>query len=301
MRRLRGEGLRLHLGPAVICVRTPLLSVADGIARLYARHEAPGPERFADFHVSVERPRGLRRWWRPQVLFLVDGSSPFAPLPGDQGFPMLEWGMNWCLYGHLHRYLIVHAAVVERHGRALVLPAPPGSGKSTLCAGLIWRGWRLLSDELTLIDLETLTITPAPRPVSLKNASIDVIKAFAPEARFGSEVRETSKGRVAHFRPPDDALRRRDEPALPAWLVLPRYQAGAPTTLTALSRGQALMSLIDNAFNFPVHGPRGFERLADLAEQVQSYRLHYSRLDEATALFTQMADALGSAQRRSAA
>jgi predicted ATPase len=31
----------------------------------------------------------------------------------------------------------------------VILPAPPGSGKSTLCAALVTRGWRLLSDELT--------------------------------------------------------------------------------------------------------------------------------------------------------
>ncbi len=127
--RLHGAGLRLRTGPAVVAVRSRLAAVAEGIALHYAEHDSPGEETFADFHVSVDRPRGLRRWWRPQVRFLFDGESPFTPLPGDQGFPMLEWGLNWCLYSHLHRYVILHAAVIERGGRALILPGDAGFGQ----------------------------------------------------------------------------------------------------------------------------------------------------------------------------
>ena len=44
------------------------------------------------------------------------GILPFAPLPLDQAFPMLEWGLNWCVSAHCHQYLIFHAAVVEKSG-----------------------------------------------------------------------------------------------------------------------------------------------------------------------------------------
>lgn len=289
--RLRGAGLRLRTGPAVLSIRSRLSEVEHGVALHYAGHDVPDDAAFVDFHVSVERPRGLRRWLSPQVVFNVDGQSPFTPLPGDQGFPMLEWGMNWCIYSHMHRYLILHAAVLERHGRALILPAPPGSGKSTLCAGLAWRGWRLMSDELTLIDPATVRVRAVPRPVSLKNASIDVIKAFAPEAAFSPTVRETTKGSVAHFRPPPPALERGDEPATPAWVVLPRWQAGSPTRLTPLSRGRALMALVDNAFNFNVHGGDGFRSLSRLLDGCACFEFVYSRLDEASQIFGELADA----------
>jgi HprK-related kinase A len=174
---------------------------------------------------------------------------------------------------------------------ALILPAPPGSGKSTLCAGLVWRGWRLLSDELTLIDPATGHITPVPRPVSLKNASIDVIRQFAPQARFGPVVHETLKGSVAHFSPPPGAVERSKDAALPGWVVLPKFVAGADTRLTPLSRGKALMALADNAFNYHLHGARGFHTLADLVGRSECFEFSYSRLEEATALFAALADA----------
>ena len=263
------------------------------LTALYSAHSIEDADGFADFHVSVDRAGGLRRWLRPKLYFRVDGEDPFAPLPADQGLPMLEWGMNWCVTGHCHQYLILHAAVLERDGRALVMPAPSGSGKSTLCAALLFHGWRLLSDELAIIDPAAGSLIPLPRAVSLKNASIEVIQRFAGDAvRFGSIVHDTSKGRVGHFAPPIDAVRRSAERAAPGWIVFPRYQPGAVANLARLPRGQAMMRLIENAFNYNVHRHTGFEALANLAQASACRTFEYSDLNQAVALFDRMADGL---------
>ncbi len=290
--RLSREGLRLRTGPLVFCIRSQVADVARGLAALYGDHPVVGPEEFADFHISVDRVSGLRRWLRPQLAFRVDGEDSFAPLPGGQGLPMLEWGMNWCVSGACHQYLILHAAVLERNGRALVMPAPSGSGKSTLCAALLFRGWRLLSDELALIDLQTGQLIPLPRAVSLKNASIEVMRQFAgPALQFASIVHDTSKGVVGHFKPPLEAVQRADEPAQPGWVIFPRYVADAPAVLAPLSPGQCLMRLIENAFNYNVHQRAGFAALADLVAGSSCHEFSYSSLDEAVALFERLATA----------
>lgn len=246
-------------------------------------------EGFADFHVRIARPGGLRRWVKRQVVFQFDGRPPFHPLPGEQAFPILEWGLNWCVSAHCHQYLIVHAAVVERSGRALLLPAPPGSGKSTLCAALVQRGWRLLSDELALLEPATGAAVPLARPVSLKNASIEVIRRFAPEALLGETVHDTLKGSVAHMKPPAEAVRRAMEPAQPRWLVMPRYTAGASATLEPLPRGRAFMQLADSSFNYHLHGRAGFEVLADVVQACDCFEFEYGRLEEAVAVLEAMA------------
>ncbi len=285
-RHLTGEGLRLRTGPVVTSIRSSLEAVRHGIALHYAAHPVEPAGSFADFHISVERPRTVRRWLQPQVVFRFDGTEPFAPLPGDQGFPMLEWGLNWCVSSHCHQYLIIHAAVVERGGNALILPAPSGSGKSTLCAGLTFRGWRLLSDELALIDPASGRILPLPRPISLKNASIEVIRAFSPTAAFGPVVTETTKGSVAHVRPPPEGVRRANESAAPRWVMIPRYLAGTPPTLTPLPKARAFMQLADNAFNYNVHGRQGFDLLASVIDRCDCYEFVYGNLEEAAALLT---------------
>jgi HprK-related kinase A len=290
---LKRGRLRLHTGPFCTRISTPLPGVAQAIGRLYAGFPASldtDTSAFTDFDVGVRRPSGLRHWYKPQVVFELGGQQPFNPLPGDQGFPLLEWGMNWCVYSMCHQYLILHAAVLERGGQAIILPAPSGSGKSTLCAALSFAGWRLLSDELTLIDPRDGSIAPNPRPVSLKNQSIDVIQRFAPNVHFGSRVSETSKGTVAHFAPSAEALRRVNERARPAWVVLPKYTAGHPTTLRRADRAHTFMQLVENAFNYPVFGAEGFEVLARTVDQALCGHFEYSDVHEAVDLFGRLAD-----------
>lgn len=288
--RLAGPGLVLRTGPFCVRLASPVPAVIEGVRLLYGEHPLVAGDVFCDFHVRVFRPRGLRRWWRPQVQFAFDDFVPFKPLPLDHALPMLEWGLNWSVANHAHWYLILHAAVIERGGRAAILPAPPGSGKSTLCAALIQRGWRLLSDELTLIDPQTGRVHPLARPVSLKNTSVDIIRAWAPEAVFGPPAHDTLKGTVAHLKPPADSVARMDEPADPAWVIFPRYVPGAPARLAPHARGHALLEFARNAFNYSVLGARGYDALAALIGRCHCFDFEYSRLDDALAVFTELAD-----------
>jgi HprK-related kinase A len=290
--RLRSGGLYFRTGVFTACLSTRLEHVASSFAILYADYAlATGP--YADFHVEVAAPRNLRRWIRPQVHFKADGSAPFMGLPRDQGFPMLEWGLNWCVVSNAQYYLLIHAAVIEKNGHAVILPAPPGSGKSTLCAALVNRGWRLLSDELTLVRRSDSQLVPLPRPVSLKNASIPLMKAYAPDAVFSPSVSDTVKGTVAQMKAPAESVARADETALPGWIIFPRYEAGAPLTLTPVPRTRAFMRVAENAFNYAQLGVEGFNALAGVVRQSDCYDLHYSSLDDAVAAFDQLSTQAG--------
>jgi HprK-related kinase A len=283
--RLREPGISIQTGVFAAHLQTSIRSVAEGIGLLYADYPLAEEGSFSDFHVSLVRPRNLRRWFKPQVVFLVDGYPTFKPLPFDHAFPTFEWGLNWCVSSHAHRYLMIHAAVVEKDGYAAILPAPPGSGKSTLCAALVTRGWRLLSDELALVRLSDGKIVPVPRPVSLKNASIDIIKSYAPTATFSRKVADTVKGTVAYMKAPSDSIARASEAVQPAWVIFPKYQAGSTARLEVLPRARAFMQVADNAFNYSLLGLGGFEALARLIDMSECYTFIYSVLDEAIETF----------------
>ncbi len=287
--RLRGDGLLLRTGPFLFRVRSTIASVEEGLALLYADYPLGEDAEFADYTVQIAPGRGLHRWWRPQARYLYDGQSPFEPLPQDHAFPLLEWAMNWCIAGHAHHSLLLHAAVVERGGLAAILPAPPGSGKSTLCAGLVQRGWRLLSDEMTIIDLPTRQVMPLGRPISLKNASIEVMRAFAPGAVINAVSHETHKGSVTHMKVPAGQVARLHETARPRWVIFPRWQAGEAAQLTPRSQAQSFIELGRNAFNYLVLGEEGFQVLGDVVQASDCFDFRYSRLDDAVAAFDKLA------------
>ncbi len=286
-RRLNTEGLRLRTGPFVLRLHSDHGAIGDQLAMLYAL--APVVEADAadltTFTIHLHRPRGLRRWWRPQVRLRTDAATPFSPFPLDHALPLLEWGYNWCISTQAHHFLMLHAAVVEKDGCALIMPALPGSGKSTLCAALMLRGWRLLTDEFGLIrpNDPQLRLWPLPRPVALKNESIKVIRDFSADAVLGPTFPKTRKGDVAHLMPSTPSQRAWAQPAPARWVLFPRFRAGSDTRLEPLGRGWAFLKLSGNSFNYKLQGARGFRTVAELVKRCPAYALDYSDLDQAIA------------------
>jgi HprK-related kinase A len=284
---LGNQGVQISIGPFLVRVRSELTEVRDFVERFYVDF----PIREGDdghFDIAIVGGRGIRRWVRGQARVVLNGATPFLPLPVDQAGPSLEWGLNWCVGNNAHQYVAVHAAAVERGGRALMLPAAPGSGKSTLCAALVAAGWRLLSDEFALVDPASGRVFPIPRPVSLKDASIELIRQRYAAAFFGPEARDIEGCRFVHMRPPPDSVRRAAETARPGWLIVPRYIAGQSTTCEPLPKARALMHLTGQSFNYNFLGTKGFTCLADLVRETECYRLEYSNLDDVLALLDRL-------------
>jgi HprK-related kinase A len=287
--RLTEEGLCFRTGPFAVRLRSDVRAVHAGVALLYADHAVLDERAFCDFSLDLHRVAGVRRWLRPQVRIHHDHAPVFEPMPLGHAMPLLEWTLNWCVSSQAHQYLVVHAATIEREGRAAILAAPPGSGKSTLCAGLMHRGWRLLSDELALLGLGDGRLHALARPVSLKNRSIDVIRAYAPGSVFTSLTHDTAKGTVAHLKVPRRHLDRVDEPASPGWVIFPRYLAGAPARLEPRAKASTVLELGRNIFNFGVTGLAGYQALTRLVTASDCFDFSYGDLDDAAAAFDGLA------------
>ena len=276
---LFSSGIQVEIGPFLARIRSELPCVVEHIRTLYADF----PIRSASdghFDVAIIGGKGLHRWWRRQALLVVNGVTPYLPVPALLGGAALEWGLNWCIGTRAHTWMALHAAVVERGGSVVILPAPPGAGKSTLCAALVYSGWRLFSDEFALVDPRTCRVFPAPRPISLKEASIDILRRRHPGLVHGPEGRDVEGLRFVHARPPAASVQRAHEDASARWVIFPRYAPGKRTTIEPLPKAHALMELLGQSFNFGYVGAAGFECLSRLVAEAQCCRLEYSDLDD---------------------
>jgi len=280
-RRLRREGLHLVTGAFTTHLRIELPHLVDEFAQMYSDFPLDEPQAIDDFTVRLASPSLLRTYFRQQAQSWVDGVDMMEPMQLDHAYPMLESSLNMAVAIGDFVPMVVHSAVLERDGRALLMPAPSGSGKSTLCAALAWRGWRLLSDEMAVFCEETGGLRSNPRPVSLKNRSVDVIAGREPQACFSRVYRGTNKGDVAYMKPPIEAVTRAQEIAAPGLLIAPVFRPGSPPVVLSLERAAAFRWLVDNSTNYSSKLRTGFNLLTGFVERCALYSLTYSNLDEA--------------------
>lgn len=276
--RLRGEGLGLHVASFRCLVRSDTGLLSTPLRQLYQDYPVePAPSGFYDFRIRLSKTR--QNFWKNwEVEFDWEGSSPFPAMPLAHTHPLFEWGLNWCVATASGLHTVIHSAVVERDGQALVLPGQPGSGKSTLCAALAMGGWRLLSDELTIVSQSDGMVQAVPRPISLKGTSIDLIGGQFPLVDMTVPVKGTHKGSIAYARAASSAVVAGNQSASIGYVVFPRFKYGAELGFEPLSRAAALTELMKNTFNVGLLGSDGFEALARAIAHARCYAVEYGDL-----------------------
>ncbi len=270
--------VRLRVGPVTFRVGSAWGGPVRALRHLYAGYPAPGD--IADYTVRLEPAKPWRRWLRPSVAIGGDYVLPdAAPLPLAHGLVAAEMAMNLQMALGERRFLLLHAASVEKDGRALIITGESGAGKSTLSAMLGERGWRFMGDEFALLDPETGLLNPFPRPISLKNEAIAAMEAEVAAERFGLVMEDTPKGRIRHMRPRAEALARMSETARPAMILFPRF--GFARDIRPVGPAEAFMRLTQASTNYVAMGTRGFDALTGLVQACPGFAIDYP--DAATA------------------
>lgn len=279
----------VRVGPFAFELRSPLPEVIAAADHLYRDYPAATEDGVVDYGVAVLPPSPLRRWLRPKLVLACDIEIPFmSPVPRAHGLLALEMGMNLQLAAGMHRYLLLHAAAVARDGEALVMTGDSGAGKSTLAAMLGYRGWRFLGDEFALLGPKDGCFHPFPRPTSLKNASIDLLRDVAPADRFGPRFEGTIKGTIQHLLPPAEAIAAMDAPARPRLIVIPGFAPNAEPAKRRLGQAEAFVRLSQASTNYRAIGEAGFEALWQLVATTPAYEIAYGSTAAAEALIDEL-------------
>jgi hypothetical protein len=121
--------------------------------------------------------------------------------------------------------IFVHAGVVARDGRAIVIPGDSFSGKSTLVEALITRGAAYYSDEFAVLDADGL-VHPFAKPLTLRRLQLEGLHAS------GDRTAESLGAVVGEY-------------PLPLGLVVCTYFVpGAVWSPRRLTRGEAALALM---------------------------------------------------------
>lgn len=164
----------------------------------------------------------LPHWWEDAGLPVAEAEKEVEILAPEYAEDEIRELEHW-VAEHAMDAVFIHAGVVALDGAAVLLPGRTHAGKSDLTAALLRAGASYGSDEYAVITPDGL-VHAYPRRLTLRTTQ-GVVRV--PAADLGS----------APF----------TEPARVVAVADVRFEAGSSWDVTALTRGQTAMRLIDNA------------------------------------------------------
>lgn len=250
-----GAPLRVEVGDVPVPDDTPLFEWSEHglpFARLW-----PG-------HAPV-------LWLDGIGAFLVEPSVPAITVPPSSEVLRREaslWSFPALLCLLARGDLGIHAAAIEIDGRAVVLAAPGMHGKTTLAGAFVRAGHRLLSEDLTCIDVRSGEPTVLPGPALLKMRGDTVERLGFPPASVLAQI-----GRRTYV----TQLERGTAAPVPlAGVVLLREHDGSAPRMSRVEAQRTLPELWTLSFKLPEDADRArcFRQIASVAAAVPVWDLH---------------------------
>ncbi|HEV2551848.1 MAG TPA: PqqD family peptide modification chaperone [Stellaceae bacterium] len=191
-----------------------------------------------------------------------DGTRVVAGgLRTNEVVPVVIYGLLDGLLRRSANSIAFHASAARRNGRCVLLAAPAGSGKSTLCAALLSRGYEFIADDVVLVDGMTLGLRGVPLPVSLKIGSWSPLMNAYPQLEVAA-VHLRPDGKAVKFLVPP-AIAPADESHAVAAVIFPRFISGTEVELRGVDQSLALHRLVSEASTPSLR--LSADRFADLA------------------------------------
>jgi hypothetical protein len=226
----------------------------------------------ARFHLAAQKTQG---GWS----ICVNGQVILSVQSDEQRGLGFMHAARSLLYACSNYHVAFHAAMVAHNNCGVMFCALRESGKSTLTAYLVSRGFDLLTDEPALLDLETGCVASLRLPISLKQGSWPVLQECWPHLTAAPVHLRSDGVKIILAHPP--AERFSLTPRRLTCIVIPQYCPSSAPEIEAIAPLSLLGELVEGGLllgrNF---GQAKFESLMRLICAIPAYKIRFSALPE---------------------
>jgi hypothetical protein len=157
-----------------------------------------------------------------------------------------------------------------------MFPGPSGVGKTTLAAAFIEEGFRYFTDEVAIVERGTHRIIPFPTSLCVKDGPGGLVSRLSEICEVVALPSKDGK-LVRYFRPPPGRFAVSPEEGCTAeYVVFPKYSPDSPTSLSPLSKVEALRRL--QKAGYELRGLLDSKKFADLIHWINGVECYELQL-----------------------
>ncbi|MFQ6617325.1 MAG: hypothetical protein ACE5QV_01445 [Fidelibacterota bacterium] len=221
------------------------------------------------------------------------GKPVYKIVSGDHGlifsgrnfseiFPVFEWYFYDYAASKLDNFIQIHAGSVSTGETGILFPASKNSGKTSLITGLLFQGYRYLTEDIALIDPESLKIIPFPRVIWLTESHLNLFNSefnFVCKKGYDLIFREAPLWFVNPLEINGTDI---GDPINVGYIIFLEYNPSKNTEIKSISKTEALKLLIKHSSGNPVQGKLSTSKLIDVLSDIvalsKCYFLNLSNL-----------------------
>ena len=279
---MTAETRHYRIGTVALSIESSFPEMWADCDRFYGHYRC-GSEISDTIRFTIARKRS-GRLARPVYVVRCNGEDYVAGPNISAVLPRLEAALNHQVMASFQSFFQLHAGVMSRHDQAVIFTGTSGTGKTTLAAALLSRGWNYLCDEFALIDPNSLLVQPFPKPLSIKESGIERITGMNLPLCCHRWRNGKSGERLSHVVPLDVRPKCVGDPCRVKTLLFMTRHEGTPQCCCRLHGPEAAMTIYRMGLNTEDLGRRAFDTAIALASHAQCYQLNLGSVEQTCAL-----------------
>lgn len=211
-----------------------------------------------------------------------DGSKITGPFNHHGAYLEMQQHLLSTAHAPRRTPLIMHASAIldETSNGSIILAGGSGSGKSSLTAAFLARGYGFIADDTAIIDADTKELWCIRLPLRLKEGTWELVQPYVSETFSTWEAIDDPSGRkIWRLHPKRDLSQQ--QPLAPACsaILFPIYEAHAETEIYEIETLASLALMVESGAWFDTNEPAMID-IIDWLSRTRCYSVIYSSAED---------------------
>ncbi len=241
---------------------------------------------------NVKNPAQIKfkilKTYEDEFIIYKDEEKVFSCDKKNLALSKLEWIVTVSIQEKLSSFLHLHAGgIVTDNNKAMLIVADHGIGKSSIVIGLLLKGFKCLSDDIILVDTESLSFHCFPRAFKINTNLYKYLPELCNKTDLKTTI-TTDGNQTRRINPEKICSSPFSNSSEIRWTIFLTDNGSTVCNLRQIGQIEAFGLFIRGTFNINDHGYKGIDTITNIIEGSKCYLMNRGNLNDSISLLSNL-------------